>query len=408
MNLSRRLISRCAVLDKEGDDAQIDLTAFIRRLVLFDTYILESIRLKELPHLLRVFGYDGLVTLLQSDALRIHCDAVTLGSVGQLSVLNWRRQKGLLPLGSYAFSTVRITNWHSYIEECLRVLDPVVTLTSNERVKLENVIKSSLVISPSDFGTMSLTQLKTDMAKNTPIIKTLVMRTLKDKLGASVTPDDFTIKIDQIDDSDFRAESDIADRFSLDQLDAHKIIESALLAVGGLNQRIEEMRAYSAISGFLPDEVAIFGDKLSFLVEPLLPRVQEEKFQRVLNIKEVPELDHIDKRTKLDAEKLLKIRDSVECREFRTWLSTIGSASDSEIRERVASLQARLSALAHIRPGKVSRFLTITGIGFVPAVGSVLGPVLGILDYFLVDRLIPYSGPATFINEIYPSIFKRD
>lgn len=358
--------------------------------------------------MLHVFSYDGLTSLLQSDALQIHCDAVTVGQVGQLSVLNWRRQKGLLPLGSYSFSIVRVADWHSYIEQCLSILDTIGTLTSSQRAKLRDVVKSSLVICPKDFGEVSLKQLRTDMATNAPIVSTLTARTLRDKLDAAIAPDDFHIKICQIDDKGFRVESDIIDHFSLSELDTHRLIERALLGVGGLNQRIEEMRTYSAISGVLPDEVPIFSDKLHFLVENLSPGVQEERFQRMLNIKGIPELDRINDHTKLDAEKLLRIRDSVECREFRTWLSTIDSASDREIKERVSSLQAQLSALTHTKPGKIVRFLTTSGVGFIPIVGPVLGTAIGILDHFLLEKLIPYSGPATFINEMYPSIFKKD
>jgi hypothetical protein len=407
MDITRTLIGKCAVLDSEDDSAKVDITGFVRRLVLFDKFIFQSIRLKEIPSLLNVFGYDGFMSLLQSNVLTIHCDAATVGQTGQLKVLKSRVKKGLLPLCSYAFSTVRITDWDSYIENCLCVLDSIESLTSTKRNTLKNVLRSSLVRYPSDFGTITLTQLKVDLATNKPMIKTLVMKTLRKRLELAITEGDFDIKIHQINDTDFKAESDVASRFHLSQPDTHKIIEHALLAAGGLNQRIEEMRVYSAISGFLSEEVHIFGEKLDFLIESLLPQHQERRLQRVLNIRGFPELDKIDAGTRLDAEKLLKIRDSLECREFRTWLSSIGPVSDSEIGEKVSGLQASLSALVHTKPGKDLRFIVITGIGFIPVVGNILGPALGVLDHFLVEKLIPYSGPATFINDMYPSLFEK-
>ena len=208
-------------------------------------------------------------------------------------------------------------------------------------------------------------------------------------------------------DSDFKVEANIAKQFHLSELDTYKIVERALLATGGLNQRIEEMRTYSAISGFSLEEVPIFAEKLDFLVETLLPQRQEERFQGILNIRGVPELDKIDATTRVDVDKLLKIRDSVECREFRAWLSTVDYASESEIKERVSSLQAKLSTLTHTRPGKDIRFATITDTGFIPVIGTALGTVLGALDHFLLERLFPYSGPASFINRLYPSIFRE-
>lgn len=407
MSLTRQLIGKCAVLDPENDSVEVDLTGFVRRLVLFDKLILQSIRLKELPFLLNVFGYNGFVSLIQSGAFVIHCDAATVGQTGQLRVLESRAKKGLLPLCSYAFSMVRTTDWHSYIENCLRILDAVDSISDTQHNALKNLVKSSAVSYPTDFGTTSLTQLKTELATNRPGIELLVMKSLGDRLGITVDKGSIGITTHRIDDTDFRVETNIASQFHLDELVTHKVIERALLAVGGLNQRIEEMRTYSAISGFLPEEVPIFAEKLDFLFESLLPQRQEERFQRVLDITGVPELDKVDTSTRVDADKLLEVRDSAECREFRTWLSTIDYASDTEIRERMGSLQARLSTLAHTKLGRGMRFITITGIRFIPVVGSALAPVLGGLDRFLLEKLFPHSGPASFINNLYPSIFKN-
>lgn len=407
MSLTRQLIGKCAVLESENEPVEVDLTGLIRRLVLFDKFILQSIRLKEVPFLLNVFGYDGFVTLIKSSAFVIHCDAVTVGQTGQLKVLESRVKKGLLPLCSYAFSIVRTADWHSYIEECLRVLDSVDSTSATQRNTLKRLIRSSVVRYPSDFGTNTLAQLKTELATNRPVIERLVMKTLGDRLGVAIGKGVIGIRVHQMNDSDFKVETNIASQFHLSELDTHKIVERALLAAGGLNQRIEEMRTYSAISGFLPEEVPIFAEKLDFLVETLLPQRQEERFQRILDIRGVPELDKIDTTTRVDVDKLLKIRDSVECREFRTWLSTVDYASNSEIKERVSSLQAKLSTLTHTRPGKAIRFVTIAGTGFIPVIGTALGMVVGALDHFLLERLFPYSGPASFINRLYPSIFKK-
>lgn len=47
------------------------------------------------------------------------------------------------------------------------------------------------------------------------------------------------------------------------------------------------------------------------------------------------------------------------------------------------------------------------GIGSAsfPVVGNILGTALGVLDHFLLERILPFSGPAAFMNELYPSIF---
>jgi hypothetical protein len=51
------------------------------------------------------------------------------------------------------------------------------------------------------------------------------------------------------------------------------------------------------------------------------------------------------------------------------------------------------------------RFLITAGVGLVP--GAEL-PALGlsVADQFIVDRLLPRSGIAAFVNNLYISIFK--
>ena len=124
------------------------------------------------------------------------------------------------------------------------------------------------------------------------------------------------------------------------------------------------------------------------------------KFQRVLEIRGLPEfLRALDK---IEVSKLLKIRDTTEIREFRHWLSSTGSATDKEIRDRVGSLTATVANAVQSYPGKLMRFVATTGVGLTGPVG---GAIAGALDTFLVDKILPKSGVWTFINKIYPSIF---
>ncbi len=173
---------------------------------------------------------------------------------------------------------MRIPDWYYYIDECLRVLNLLTSISSPQRNTLKNLITSSAAKYLSDFGTTTLEQLKTDLAGNRPVIGLLVKKTLTEQMNVNIKGD-ITLRVHQIDDSDFRVETDIAERLHLSELDTHKAIERALLAASGLNQRIEQMQTYFAISGFLPEEVLLFRDKLDFLVNAILPQRQEERFQ---------------------------------------------------------------------------------------------------------------------------------
>jgi len=61
----------------------VDLAAFLARLLIFKTYILQSVWLEDLTFRARTLGDSGLQQLLSVDALKIHCESYTIGQPGQ-------------------------------------------------------------------------------------------------------------------------------------------------------------------------------------------------------------------------------------------------------------------------------------------------------------------------------------
>jgi hypothetical protein len=78
LEITRRLLGSSAIVYQEPAardiSVKLDVEGFIRRLLLFDTYILYSVRFKEIPELVRHFGYEGTLALLNSGALEIRCE----------------------------------------------------------------------------------------------------------------------------------------------------------------------------------------------------------------------------------------------------------------------------------------------------------------------------------------------
>ena len=162
------------------------------------------------------------------------------------------------------------------------------------------------------------------------------------------------------------------------------------------------MQAYSAITGFLDTEAPLLFGKFSSLVAPLNPAAAEKQFERVIELAELPDFSPGQK---VDVQKLLKARDSAECREFREWLSNLDSASDAGIKEMVASLRSKMASIAASPGGKLMRLAATTGIGLIPGVGLIAGAAAGAIDSFLVDKVLPRSGIVAFLTETYPSLF---
>lgn len=59
--------------------------------------------------------------------------------------------------------------------------------------------------------------------------------------------------IHQLDDTDFAIETNLEELLGLRHPDQHTIVERALLAVAGLEQRIEEIMTHTALPGFQDD-----------------------------------------------------------------------------------------------------------------------------------------------------------
>ena len=216
-----------------------------------------------------------------------------------------------------------------------------------------------------------------------------------------VTPT-FSLAAYQEGEDTFRVETDLHYRAGITENEAHKIIEVARLAVAGLTQRIGEMKLYSALSGYRDEELPLFRHKLDFLADAASSQNRERGFQRVMDIVGLPEFssDHA-----INVDKLLKVRDSAEAGEFREWLRAIGHADEKEIKERVEGLRVKVGLAIGGTTGKILRCLVTSGLGFVPG-QEVPALALTVLDQFLLDKLLPRSGVAAFVHELYPSIFR--
>jgi len=404
MDLRQRLIAPFATISYPGEIVSVDLAAFVLRLILFEQYIVQSVRLQEFPELIRAFGFPAIQELLASGAIKMRCEGLTIGQVGQVSVMKERIQKGVLPLGSYSFAVVSSANHEEYIHSCLQPLHSIQGLRHNDIVKLKRDITRKLLPPSATTGYDMMRQLHEDLRGNNPILKKSVARTLGEKIGREARVDEFEFCIRQIDEGDYRAETNIATLYVKSQEETHRIVENGLIAVGALNQRIAEMKEYDALSGFQSADLPIFEEKLDFITRQFSPDAQMERLRRVFLLKGFDDLNELIERREVDLRKLLEVRDSPECKEFRQWLSTIDSASDAELQDRIRSLREKLSWVVYSRGGRTARWLASAGIGSI--VGPIAGAAIGFLDTFLLTKVLPRPGPITFLNRLFPSIFK--
>jgi len=396
MDISRRLIGVSAVVTPDGKIKDVDVVGLVRRLLLFDKYILVAIRLEEFPILARHLGYEGLRDLLAANLIEIRCECLQLGQVGQSSLFGDR----VLPPFHYRFNWIDAHNRQKYIHDGLQYMHGTPSLQHKQAAKLKGAIANAIRPLPEGMRAHLWPIFQNELLHNPRLVKMAVEMAVQTRIGLSNVP--FSVAVHQQSEDVFKVETDLPHLAKIDEPTAHKIVERGLLGVAGLTQSIGEMKVYSAISGFRDEELPLFRHKLDFLADAISSQAREKQFRRVIDLAGLPEFPMTE--GAVSVEKLLKVRDSSEAREFRDWLGSVPNASDDDIRDHVASLRARAGLKVGSGTGKAMRFMITSGLGLVPGAAAA-ALVLSAADQFILDKLLPRSGIAAFVNELYPSIF---
>lgn len=401
LEISRRLLGSSTIVSQNPGARDIsvalDVESFVRRILLFDTYILYSARLKEIPELVRHFGYQGTMTLLGSGAVEIRCECAQFAE-GQIST-------PVCPPLTFQFHVIEAHNRDQYLIDNLSEVNRTPGLTAHELMALREAVMK--VIQQPDnrrmFSSSVAPAFEADVLHNVPLLKSALRLVLAREKGIP-SAGDFELHFHKVGDDRYKAETTLVPTLNCGIEEVHKLIKTAVLAVSGVNQRIGEMQVHTALSGFASDELPFFRSKLESIADAIGSHGQERRFERIVSIAGLP---HFSDFAQVDIEKVLEIRNESEALEFRGWLAGIDKASDSEIRQRTSSLNARLGLAVSSGTGKLLRFLITCAAGFVPQVGPALGPGLSALDAFAWDKFARRSGIAAFVHELYPSIFSQ-
>lgn len=394
MSIRESVLAEVA-LRSAGKVSGVDVGSLLRRLLLFDTVIIQSVGLQEFVFLVKAFGKTGLSDLLDSGVLRVVCEWQGLiTDVHQNGV----RQ---LPPFHFSFGRYDIGERDKKLREGLISLQGVPGLRNAERAALEEKILAKLIRPQSTYGDQLLAQVDFDIRNNTPALKAAITQELTEQMG---TAGSFKAIVTETEPRVFRIDTGLSEQFGLAPERTHSILGAAVAAVGRLDQRIADMQAYSAITGFTESEAPLLFGRLAGIISPSNPSAIEGQFVRVLSIAGLPDYAR-DRR--IDVQRLLKVREDDECREFRAWLAGSLEATDEQITEMVKGVRNKVGTLLHGTAGKLVKFAAITALGMIAGpTGLVLGPAAGVLDTFLIDKLFPNSGVVAFLSKTYPSLFE--
>jgi hypothetical protein len=400
MDLTKRLVAPSAEITTESN-AQLDLDAFVKRLLLFEHYILYSMALLELKGLLQAFGFDGLIAILESGAISIDCLPVHTAFL-----VDDPSPNKLRPPFHYSFGRIAVADPLDYVNKCFDKLMPSLNLHGRQSMHLRKAIYSVLASSEDDGDEASLNSTTRELIMDPQLLVHACSMASFRHIGRIIPPDTITLLPKQLAQHDFRIDTNLQSTHGLSQLNEHKVVESAIGAIAKRNDRIALMYLHNAMSGFKEDDIPIFEEKLAFLASALNPSINESRFQRIIEIRDLPEIPH-GTITSISAKQLLKARNSLECALFRQWLASSDEMTDAEIAREGRSIAELIGSFIRSNTGRVIRFLVTSSLGLIPGAGQLASLSLSALDQFAIERIFPQSGPIAFIDSLYPSIFEE-
>jgi hypothetical protein len=395
--MRNRLLGVSAISEPTGAVTGFDMSGLVRRLLLFDKYIVVSIRLLEFRHLAEHLGYERTRDLLGSGLIEIRNECVQMSEVGTSGLFGAPKQ----PPMHYQFNWLDFHDRKATTSVQLDELRGIPGISEKENIKLRGQIVRLIHPLPHEakaiFGTSFFTELYNDV-----VVKEAVKTAIR-QLGMAA-PADFALSIERQAADVIRVETDLAKSHGFSLEVAHRACQHALLGVSALTQQIGEMKYYGALSGFRDDEAPLFRTKMSDLFAAQLSSGElEQDFQRVLEVSHLPEYNYDQP---LDIERLLRVRDTSEIRVFRDWLQHGGAKSDAEISELTAGYKNVLGLVLNDKFGKGLRFLFTTAMGLAPTIGIWAGPAASAIDLAL-GELFQRPGVTAFIDELYPSLFQE-
>lgn len=404
-NPRSRVQDFCARIDNPAGELRVDFARIVQRLILFDTFIVKTVRLSDVAEIARVWGLDSVLGLLRSGAVRLRWDFVTFGETGDLpESVSGQVLGGPLPRRQFRLSAIRMHDAGEELHRCLQQMHNL-PFSQKQVVKLKRAIADAVIRPPDDLGSHAEEATLSEFAAARDIVREALVLELKRRNNAFAERArhcELKCEVDR-DNNRIAADTDLGMHLELTDEEVDGVLRGALLAVAALNQRIEEMERYEALSGFQEGDLPVFESKLAWVARQLDPTTQLERFERVLEVAGLPAASSPEA---VDVARLLEIRASPECEEFRRWIQTLDSVDDKELEERVASIRARFAPAVTGGPGKVVRLVATTALDAVPLLGPALSIGASALDTFLVDRFFASTGPVTFLTKLYPSIFR--
>lgn len=231
VEITRRLLGSSAIVSQEPGardiSVKLDVEGLVRRLLLFDTYILYTVRLKEIPEMVRHFGYEGTLALLSSGALEIRCECSQF--------MEGQFETPAAPPLTFQFHVIEAHNRDQYLLNNLCEINRM-PLGARELMALRSAVVSAVrqLDNRKMFSSLVTPAFEGDVLHNSALLKAGVRFVLAKEKG--IKDADFDLRFHKVGDDRYEAETDLPKKLTLHKNEIHGLIKSALLGISEVDQ----------------------------------------------------------------------------------------------------------------------------------------------------------------------------
>jgi hypothetical protein len=378
--MREHLLARAPYATVDNQIVGPDLGAVLRRLLLFESFALESDMLDEVAGLARAVGVDVVVELLAEGhlALIIEAGGVGPGFSSDDPPLSFKLRTVLNPQAQ----SDAIENLHGRLD-----------LPQRSWSRLEDAVLGAILV-PTEvvpgawvnrvyFDAREATSA--DLDRRGGLVEDIVRIVLRYDLGVGHgTELPFRLNWSRVAGL-LMFETDIGTRYGIREGLVQDLLHRSLRALSTLNIRLVQAAAFDRMVAFGYRDTSLIEAKYSVLLRDVDPDIVESSFTRVVDIVGLPDIAH--DASNVDGAAFLRLCRSREAAEFRTWLRDLPGRDDEDVRAELTSKATRIGAALGTSTGRRARFAITTALGFVPVVGSIVGSAASAVDSFWLDEL---------------------
>lgn len=372
--------------DAAGRDVY-DVPSLFLHLLLFDTVILKSPRLEDVAAIVRAIGVTDTLRLLNSGCLLIRMRAEAIGGILE-------EEQPIVRVGHLHTTMDERTELRTTARQTFAPLN----MRNTERRELREAIAVRRAPGP-DIVTAAIADGMREATRNLDVFNAALGVAIRRWDPELSVPTD-AVRLELVDDDAVRFE---APKLDVPQERIAQVVLRACLAVIGLNAEFARIREQCAVTALDEVSAALVEWKLAYLHRIDDPSRRTETFTRVLDAVGLPSFDDAVRTREIDVRRFLAIRQTRECREFRSFLNQASSMPADELKERAENLRKLFGETVRSGPGKLARFIATTGLGALTGGAAAAG--IGAADSFVMEKLFPTDGIVTFVGKQYPTIF---